>query len=318
MVIVASFGVAGSASAACPAPVNLVEYDDEAAMLGGGGGTFVQNSQWPAQQFSFPATFEVATVSLFVQNNAPAGDSMTVQLRTDAAGQPGTVLAQATNATTNTATYAFVPFDFSAAGVVLQADTPYWIVARSSETNNGQGYGWQETGSSMVFPNGITRNSLNQGVSWGAPLNQDQGFRVAGCIPSQAAAPPGPSQPTVVVVVNTPARTAVSNAFRLAGTVVSDRNGTATLVVGVPGAGTVAVTPKATVPNSARVVSMPRITKTATAPGAVLVRIKASGRAAKAALRKRRRLAVALGVTYTPRGGTAATKRSRVTLRLRR
>ncbi len=198
VVLLAGLALPGGASAACTPDATLAKYDDETAMFADGGGAFVQNTQWPAQSFTILNPDELGTVSLFMQNLAPAGDSVTVEVRSDVIGLPGTVLGQATASTTNTASYEWLDFDFSSLGVQLAAGTPYWIVASSTVAANGQGYGWQEASPATVNSNGISRNTMDQGGSWGGALNWDQGFRVFSCAPPPAPlwSPPPRSRPT--------------------------------------------------------------------------------------------------------------------------
>lgn len=188
--------VPASAQAVCDPSVPIAKYDDESAMLSGGGGSFVQNSQWIAQSFVLPAPERLGDVALFMANLAPTGDVVTVQVRADSSGLPGAVLAQVSASTTNTS-FDWLSLAFSSAGLELAGGTTYWIVAINSVTNNGQGYAWQETNTAPAYPDGISRASSNQGGSWGAALNADFGFKVfCAPAPSSPAPPaPGPAPP---------------------------------------------------------------------------------------------------------------------------
>jgi opacity protein-like surface antigen len=196
-VLLLSLAVPASAQAACDPSVPIAKYDDESAMLSGGGGTFVQDSQWIAQSFVLPAPERLGDIGLFMTNLAPSGDVVTVQVRSDSSGLPGPVLAQVSASTTNTSSFEWLLLAFSSAGLELAGGTTYWIVAINSITNNGQGYAWQETNTAPAYPDGISRASNNQGGSWGAALNADFGFRVF-CAPAPSSPgppPPGPAAP---------------------------------------------------------------------------------------------------------------------------
>jgi hypothetical protein len=188
-----SLTVPASADAACDPSMPIAKYDDEGAMLAGGGGTSVQDSQWVAQSFVLPARNDFGGAALFVENLFPSGDVITAQVRSDSAGLPGAVLGQVSASTTNTASFDWLFFDFSGAGLQLAGGTTYWIVAINSIVTNAQGYAWQETSPDTTYPDGISRVSTNQGSSWGAPLNADYGFRVFCAAPPAAPVPPAPA-----------------------------------------------------------------------------------------------------------------------------
>lgn len=71
---------------------------------------------------------------------------LNLYLYADAGGLPGTNLTALVNSSgnsfpTNAGVYAYVP----ASPVVLQANTPYWIVADSSASGPGAEYYWSST-----------------------------------------------------------------------------------------------------------------------------------------------------------------------------
>jgi hypothetical protein len=182
-----------AASASACGTSQLAAYDDTTAMLADGGASFVQQTQWIGQSFKVLDKGYVSSVSLFLGNLAPTTDSVTAQIRADAAGNlPGEVLGEISTTATNTS-YAWVDFDFSALQVLLTANTPYWITATNMTEENGGGYAWENVFTSM-YADGNGSISSNQGGTWTPLLNYDFGFRVTGD-PCPAAAPPVPTGP---------------------------------------------------------------------------------------------------------------------------
>jgi hypothetical protein len=287
--LVLSLVIPGSALAACPPGATLTAYDDEAALLAGGGGIYVQSSQWPAQSFTVPDSGGLNSVSLFLRNEAPTGDTVTAEIRSDAGGNPGALLGQAAASTTNTTTWEWLGFDLSALGLQLAGGTPYWIVATNPITMNTQGYSWQETLSAAAYPAGISRISPDQGTSWGSPVNADFGFRVIGCGATPASATPP------------------SNAFSFGGVKRNKRNGTALLTVNA-GPGTFSLAGKGVRTEQA---AEARAIKTAA--GSVTLLVKPKGKTRRR-LNVTGKVSVIVNVTYTPTGGSSATQSDRVRL----
>jgi hypothetical protein len=305
--LLVSLALPSAASAACTLGATLAKYDDEATMLAGGGGTFVQDSQWVAQAFVIAGSNELGGVSLFMKNQAPTGDAVTVSVRSDAAGVPGTILGQATASMTSTTTYEWLFFDFGPLGLQLASGTTYWIVANNSITASGQGYAWQETSSASAYADGISRVSANQGTSWGSALNTDFGFRVLACAPQTAAPidPPATNPPATSSPPATP-----SNVFTLGTTQRSKKKGTATLNIMLPNPGELTASGSGVTVTSAGQATIAQ----AVSAGPARVLIKAKGRK-KAKLNRTGEVKVAVAITYTPTNGTANTQTVKVKLK---
>jgi len=307
--LLVSLALPSAASAACTLGATLAKYDDEAAMLAGGGGTFVQDSQWVAQAFVIAGSNELGGVSLFMKNQAPTGDTVTVSVRSDVAGVPGTILGQTTASTTNTTTYDWLVFDFEPLGLQLASGTTYWIVANNSITANGQGYAWQETSSAGAYTEGISRVSANQGASWGGALNADFGFRVLACAP-QTGVPINP--PTTNPPATDPPATP-SNVFTLGTTQRNRKKGTVTLNITLPNPGELTASGNGVTVASAGQATIAR----AVSAGPARVLIKAKGRK-RAKLNRTGKVKVDVAITYTPTNGTANTQTVKVKLKLKK
>jgi hypothetical protein len=130
-----------------------------------------------------------------------------------------------------------------------------------------------------------------------------------------APAPPPPAAPGA----STPPP---ANAFRIT-RAIAGRDGAIRVTLDLPGAGTVAA--RATFRRSVRRPARPPRTATATygtakatVPGRRLVTLRLRPSvAAVATMRRLRRLAVSVGVTFTPSGGTPASQSARVAVRRR-
>jgi len=93
----------------------------------------IDSSESAAQSFLASASYRLLNLTLRLRNSGGAANSITIAIRTDAAGQPsGTVLASATFAISSTAvTNYVVPFPTPPS---LGAGVRYWIVATSSSS----------------------------------------------------------------------------------------------------------------------------------------------------------------------------------------
>ena len=282
--LLAFLALPSSATAVCTVGGTLANYDDEAAMLGDGGGTFIQNGQWAAQSFVSTGTNRLGGVSLFMKNNAPTGDAATVSVRADAAGVPGAVLGQATASTTNTSTFDWLAFDFEPQGLQLTDGATYWIVASNTVTMSGQGYAWQERYAAAAYVDGISRVSSDQGVSWGAPQGLDFGFRVLVCAPVDAPIP--------------------SNAFTLGVAELNKKKGTATIAVTLPGPGLLGISGEGVSQQFGQVEA-----------GNAQLSVNASGKALKT-LQRKRRVTLQTTITFSPSGGSLAEQDLPVKLKL--
>jgi hypothetical protein len=303
--LLASLALPSAASAACTPGATLAKYDDEAAMLGGAGGTFIQNSQWVAQAFVSAGSSELSSVSLFVENQAPTGDAVTASVQSDAAGVPGTILGQAAASTTNTTSFGWLVFDFEPLGLQLASGTTYWIVASNSVAVSGQGYAWQQTSSASAYADGISRASTNQGATWGGPLTDDFGFRVLACAPpTDVPTDPPPTDPPPTDPPATP-----SNAFTLGATQRNKEKGTATLNITFPNPGELTVSGNGLAAASAGQATIAQ----AVSAGPAGVLIKAKG-TKKAKLNRTGKVKLDVAITYTPTNGTANTQTVRVKL----
>jgi hypothetical protein len=304
--LLVSLALPGAASAACTPGAALAKYDDEAAMLAGGGGTFVQDSQWVAQAFVIAGSNELGGVSLFMKNQVPTGDTVTVSIRSDIAGVSGPILGQTTASTTSTTTYEWLVFDFGPLGLQLASGTTYWIVANNSITASGQGYAWQEISSASVYTDGISRASANQGASWGGALNADFGFRVLGCAPQAGV----PINPPAINPPTTGPPAIPSNVFTLDTTQRNKKKGTATLNITLPNSGALTVSGNGVTAASAGQATIAQ----AVSAGPTRVLIKAKGKK-KAKLNRTGKVKVDIAITFTPTNGTANTQAVEMNLR---
>jgi len=110
-----------------------------------------------------------------------------------------------------------------------------------------------------------------------------------------------------------------SNAFSILTAKLNARTGAATLRFRLAGPGLLRglVTSKVHSGRKASTLTVARFTRTATQAGVITVKLT-PGRRAIRRLRERRRLAVSLRATFTPKGGSARTVTRAVTLRLAR
>lgn len=127
--------------------------------------------------------------------------------------------------------------------------------------------------------------------------------------PAPAPATPAPTTPATGGTTPQPAPQAPSNVFTVASGRVSSTN--LLLSIQVPGAGTVRAV--ATAKVKGKTVRVGSVAATASAAGTVKLTIKASSAAKK--LLKKAGLKVSVAVTYTPTGGTAASKSKALTLK---
>jgi hypothetical protein len=164
---------ARDAEAACTAPVKSTAYDnpadqDDYALASSGSRL--------AQSFTVPAPITLNKVTVDLLDNGATGP-VTVQIRADAGGVPGAVLATRSGSPVNTS-YLFVGFDFSADHLTLAEGVPYYVVAYS-EQGSPLGYRWALDTSSPTYPEGNYLFSLNSGADW-AVHDYDFLFQVFG------------------------------------------------------------------------------------------------------------------------------------------
>jgi hypothetical protein len=112
-------------------------------------------------------------------------------------------------------------------------------------------------------------------------------------------------------------RVALSNLFSFGRLKLNRRKGTATLVVNLPGPGTVGLRGKGIVSLPAQAGGRAAVTKAVAAAGAVKLSIKAKGKARRR-LNHTGRAKVRATVTYTPTGGTPAVQSKSIRLVKRR
>ncbi|HYG97057.1 MAG TPA: hypothetical protein VD741_08100 [Solirubrobacterales bacterium] len=141
----------------------------------------------------------------------------------------------------------------------------------------------------------------------------NEGFFNA-AVDAVAIGPPPPLPPSPPSTPLKPAQPpAPSNAFSFGKLKLNKKNGTATLKVNVPGAGTLtAVDAKRKAPKRIR-----NAAATTTAAGVATLTLKPTG-AAKKTLKEKGKLKLKALVTFAPAGGTAATQERVLTLKLKR
>lgn len=156
------------------------------------------------------------------------------------------------------------------------------------------------------------RTIAQDGVAAISYAKQAGGGGVAPSTPpvtTPAPATPAPTTPAAGGTTPQPAPQAPSNVFTVASGRVSSTN--LLLSIQVPGAGTVRAV--ATAKVKGKTVRVGSVSATASAAGTVKLTIKASSAAKK--LLKKSGLKVSVAVTYTPTGGTAASKSKALTLK---
>jgi hypothetical protein len=205
--------------------------------------------------------------------------ALTAEIRNVSGGAPGsTVLAsQSVPAASFTGSLAFVPFTFATPAPVV-AGTQYAIVAYTSGSGGIDEWGGAATGS---YAGGATWSNPNSppSGSWSGPGGGDRAFK------------------TYVVTA------APSNAFTF-----SLRGKKLTVTVSAPG----------TVDVKAKTKKSKRLLKPSSAsggPGAITVRL-ALTKAAKRILKQKGKLKLRAKITFTPKGGSAASQTA--TLKLKR
>jgi hypothetical protein len=161
---------AGDATAACTAPAKATAYDNPADE---DASRLIDKTLWEAQSFTVPASVELNKVSLYVRNVASTTDSLTVEIRSNAGGSPGTLLGTRNRTLTNT-TPAFADFDFSSDRISLASATTYYIVATNA-SDFFDGYAWQGDQSSPAYPGGSAFSRDTSGASW-TPYSPSEDF----------------------------------------------------------------------------------------------------------------------------------------------
>ena len=162
-------------------------------------------------------------------------------------------------------------------------------------------------GGEFSSPQAIAANAT--GTAYVADtLNQ----RVQRFIASQAPPPPPQPGPPTALPTPTPTLPLPTNQFNLGRVTLNRRRGTATLVVTLPGPGSVRVSGAGIVP--VRRPGAPRLqAKPVAAAGKVELTIRAKGKA-KTRLNEAGKVKVKAKVTWTPTGGTPSTETKTVKL----
>jgi hypothetical protein len=155
---------------------NLANFNSNIAV---DSGTFV------AQSFITADTIDLTKISVYINNVFASPDTITLQIRADAGGNPGAVLGSATLPPTSN-DFQWVDFNFTLGSVSLAAGTLYYIEL-SNFSSAGQGYDWAADhvqGSDPGYPSGSAFFSTNQGASWfvlnSGTTNYDMLFQVWG------------------------------------------------------------------------------------------------------------------------------------------
>jgi len=135
----------------------------------GGVGNAAGTTYWQAQSYTATAAGEITQIT--VGHSAPTGSptgTITIEIRSDSAGAPGSVLWSGTyTPTTGTNTIAV------SGGPTVSASTLYWIVLRPTSAQSSNNY-WQITASdSSVYSGGNRAYTSNSGSSWTNTSNAD-------------------------------------------------------------------------------------------------------------------------------------------------
>jgi hypothetical protein len=167
--------VAANAGAACAAPEQAAAFDHAPAFT---TSVSVYDQGWWAESFTVDHSVKLTQVSLFMANAGSAADSLDVEIRADAGGAPGPILATLTRRFAGTSG-AFVDFDFSSAGISLAPGTTYYIATADYQPASDQGYYWGGESPSPDY-SGQLFGSGNHGASWSAFPSADLFFQVWG------------------------------------------------------------------------------------------------------------------------------------------
>ena len=134
----------------------------------------VDLNSWIAMSFVATGSYYVSRLSLYVQDDAPAGDALFVSVRADASGSPSAGnLTQGFAVANSTASW--VNFDMNP-WVPLVGGTRYWIVAESLGPANGGSSYWNS--GTDLLGKGLTSSD---GASWLSALT-NYNYRVYGFV----------------------------------------------------------------------------------------------------------------------------------------
>lgn len=126
----------------------------------GAGSQNIGLTTWLAAKYTASSNGRLTRVDLNIKNVAAATGPIIVEIRADASGSPGSLLAQSSiPASTPTGSYAYLTARFIEAPLQVTA-TSYWIVAyiQGDGTNT---YAWSSTTNATS-----AKTSSNSGVSW--------------------------------------------------------------------------------------------------------------------------------------------------------
>jgi hypothetical protein len=113
-----------------------------------------------AQKFTAGATKRITKAEIRIRNTASGQGPVLIFICEDAAGSPGTIIAQGSiQSNTITSSYQYLPARFIDAPL-LTSGSSYWIVAYLSE-NAANTYEWSATTNTT-----LAKNSVNYGTSW--------------------------------------------------------------------------------------------------------------------------------------------------------
>lgn len=131
------------------------------AISGAADASFTQTT-WLAQSFVPTANGRLSKLDVSLKNSANGTGTPLIEVWSDAAGKPGTLLTRSSVAASAlTSTYAYLTVRFVEPPLVLSGST-YWIVARI-QPNATQSYAWSNTTAAST-----AMQSTDSGVSWSA------------------------------------------------------------------------------------------------------------------------------------------------------
>lgn len=121
--------------------------------------------RWQSQSFLIvnAGILSQFTFELDPNSGSPTGD-LTWEIRSNNAGDPGTILATGTHTPTANATNTVT---VTGANRIFLSATTYWLVLRANAQASGVGYVWQAQGSSS-YADGVSKFSADSGASWTA------------------------------------------------------------------------------------------------------------------------------------------------------
>lgn len=130
-----------------------------------------------AQKFTAGATARLTKVQVRLKNDAAAQGTVLVEIYSDNSGEPGTLLARSSIASSDiTSSYAYLTARFPDAPTITSA-TVCWIVVRTQDVGSGS-YKWSSTTSATT-----AMVSANSGGTWSSTsyaLNFKQHYGTAG------------------------------------------------------------------------------------------------------------------------------------------